>query len=320
MTTPSENTTRKRFPPWLRKRVPAAGDRQKVHRLLDTLNLSTVCQSAHCPNQCECFSKGTATFMILGDVCTRDCRFCAVAHGQPPPPSPTEPDRVAEAAAELGLTYVVVTSVTRDDLPDGGADHFRKTILALRQRARCRVEVLIPDFKGDAEALKTVLSAEPEVLNHNIETVLRLYPDVRPAANYRQSLDLLNRAKNNLKQGLTKSGLMLGLGETSEEIVSALRDLRDVGCDLLTLGQYLQPSPKHHPVVRFVPPDEFDEYARQARDMGFAGAASGPFVRSSYRAGDLFRDASSGASKNDRDRSDTDTSLCGGSEGHAHRS
>jgi len=283
-----------RFPPWLKKRVPAAGETERVRGLLHGLRLATVCQSARCPNQCECFSRGTATFLILGDVCTRDCAFCAVRRGAASPPEPDEPDRVAEAAARMNLTHVVVTSVTRDDLPDGGAEHFRRTILALRARVRAAVEALTPDFRGQAAAIDAVCSAQPEVYNHNIETVPRLYPSVRPSANYRQSLDLLRRAKNNLPERLTKSGLMAGLGETRDEMLAALADLRSAGCDLVTIGQYLRPTSAHHPVVRFITPEEFEDYAEEARRLGFLSVASAPFVRSSYHAADMFLDAEGG--------------------------
>ena len=285
---------RGKFPPWLHKRIPCDGEAERVRGLLKDLHLATVCQSAHCPNMGECFSQGTATFMILGDVCTRNCRFCAVKHGEVAPPDPEEPARVAEAALAMGLKYVVITSVTRDDLPDGGADQFRKTVLALHDRLSARVEVLTPDFQGDATAIEQVCSAHPEVYNHNIETVPRLYPTVRPAANYEQSLDLIERAKNNLPRGLTKSGIMVGLGETREELLSAMADLRSVGCDLLTVGQYLQPTPDHLPVERFVTPEEFADLETQAKDIGFAGAGCGPFVRSSYHAGQMFDVAKNG--------------------------
>ena len=289
MKTDLRKDTPRRFPPWLKKRVPAAGEQERVQSLLKDLRLCTVCRSARCPNLCECFSLGTATFMILGDACTRDCRFCAVKHGNAlPPPDPQEPARVAEAAARLQLRHVVVTSVTRDDLPDGGAEHFRKTIFALRDRLDCRVEVLTPDFQGDCSAVDCVVLARPDVYNHNVETAPRLYRTVRPAAAYRRSLDLLERVGNNSSAVTTKSGLMVGLGETREEILSVLRDLRAVGCLMITIGQYLQPTPAHIPVARFVTPEAFHEYEVQARRMGFAGVASGPFVRSSYHAGTMF--------------------------------
>ncbi|MFZ0132732.1 MAG: lipoyl synthase, partial [Desulfobacterales bacterium] len=257
--------------------------------------LHTVCQEAKCPNIWECFSSRTATFLILGDRCTRNCRFCAVAHLPVEPPDAGEPERVAEAVAKMGLGYVVVTSVTRDDLPDGGAGHFAATIRAIRRRVpRAGIEVLIPDFQGNAAALRSVLDARPHVLNHNIETVPRLYAEVRPGAVYSRSLALLGQARRHDASVATKSGLMLGLGETDTEIRQTLRDLLDVGCRLLTLGQYLQPSRDHLPVARYVPPAEFDQWKQSALQMGFNEVASGPFVRSSYHAQELFSTASGG--------------------------
>ncbi len=289
MSVAAEKNRRRRFPSWLKKRVPAGGDIEQVRDLLRGLGLATVCQSARCPNLCECFARGTATFMILGSVCTRNCRFCAVAHGICSPPNPDEPARVAEAAVRMGLRYVVVTSVTRDDLPDGGAEQFRNVILALRKRLRSRIEVLIPDFQGSIRAVERVASALPEVLNHNVETVPRLYHQARPAADYRRSLALLRRVNGRFPEILTKSGIMVGLGETHEEVVSVLEDLRKVGCDMVTIGQYLQPTCAHLPIRRFVPPEEFAEYEREAREMGFVSVASGPFVRSSYHADAMFK-------------------------------
>ncbi|HDI59322.1 MAG TPA: lipoyl synthase [Desulfobacteraceae bacterium] len=281
-------------PAWLRKRLPSGPAYESVRRLLGKAGLHTVCQSARCPNQFECFTRHTATFMILGDHCTRDCRFCAVSHGPPEPVDPDEPRRVAEAAAHLGLRYVVVTSVTRDDLPDGGADLFAAVIHALRQRIPgVRVEVLIPDFQGRRRALETVLAAGPVVLNHNLETVARLYPAARPQADYRRSLDLLARSRRAAPRILTKSGLMLGLGESEAEIRTALADLRAAGVQVLTLGQYLQPTAAHLPVARYLTPETFESWRREALAMGFAAVASGPFVRSSYRAEALCDDARS---------------------------
>ncbi len=279
---------RRRFPEWMKKRVPASGTIEEVRDLLKELSLPTVCQSARCPNQCECFAAGTATFMILGDRCTRDCRFCAVPHGPSGPPDPTEPERLAEAAARLKLRHVVVTSVTRDDLPDGGASHFRETIHALRRRLDCTVEVLTPDFRGDADAIACVARARPDVFNHNLETIARLYPIARPDAHYDRSLQLLAEVKRIEPEATTKSGLMVGLGETMEETLGAMRDLRAVHCDLLTIGQYLQPTPDHVEIARFVTPDEFAELEARGREMGFAAVASGPFVRSSYHAGEMM--------------------------------
>ena len=291
MSTEVQDRPRRRFPPWLRKRIPADGDAQRVRALLKDLRLATVCQSARCPNLCECFSRGTATFMILGSVCSRNCRFCAVPNGPVSPPEADEPDRVAEATSQLELKHVVVTSVTRDDLADGGAEQFRRTILAIKARTQAHVEVLTPDFQGNKSAIAHVASANPNVYNHNVETIERLYPDIRPEANYRRSLDLLGQVARDHPSVLTKSGIMVGLGETRDEVLKVLRDLRAVGCALLTVGQYLQPTPTHAPIARFVPPEEFADYEQAARGMGFAGAASGPFVRSSYNAGALFENA-----------------------------
>ena len=247
--------------------------------------LHTVCQEAKCPNMWECFSQETATFLIMGPRCTRDCRFCAVEHGPLGPPDPEEPVRVAEAAHNMGLRYVVVTSVTRDDLPDGGAHFFAETIREIRKRKPdTLVEVLIPDFQGDQAALRTVLEARPDVLNHNLETVPRLYPLVRPQADYRRSLECLRQAGQYDPAIPTKSGLMLGLGESSKEVEKTLQDLVEVGCRMLTLGQYLQPSREHLPVRQFVHPERFEIWRDTALGMGFSQVASGPFVRSSYHA------------------------------------
>lgn len=277
-------------PPWLRVRLPSGPRYEQTRRLLELGRLHTVCQEAGCPNMFECFSRHTATFLILGDHCTRNCTFCAVKQGVPHPPDPDEPRRVADAAAELKLRYVVVTSVTRDDLPDGGADQFAATIRSLRRRiAGVRVEVLIPDFQGDPQALQTVLDARPDVLNHNIESVPRLYATVRPQAVYERSLRLLERAAVRAPRITTKSGLMLGLGETDDEIRTSLTDLRRVRCRIITLGQYLQPGPDNHPVVRYVPPEEFSRWRDAALGMGFDEAVAGPFVRSSYQAERSFR-------------------------------
>ncbi|RJQ65302.1 MAG: lipoyl synthase [Desulfobacteraceae bacterium] len=272
-------------PPWLRVRFPSGPQYEQTRRLLQQGRLHTVCQEACCPNMFECFSQHTATFLILGEHCTRNCSFCTVKHGVPQPPDPDEPQRVADAAADLNLTYVVVTSVTRDDLPDGGAGHFGATIHALRERnPDVRVEVLIPDFKGDPHALQKVLEVRPDVLNHNIETVPRLYPTVRPQADYRQSLRLLESSARQAPHVPTKSGLMLGLGEGEQEIEATLADLRRAHCRLLTLGQYLQPGPQNHPVVRYVSPEEFSRWRDVALAMEFEEVAAGPFVRSSYQA------------------------------------
>lgn len=278
-----------RLPPWIRVRVPAGGTAAAVYDLLGQKALHTVCQGAQCPNRHECFSRGTATFMILGDVCTRDCLFCAVRTGRPGAPDPGEPGRVAEAAARMGLRHVVVTSVTRDDLPDGGAAVFAATIRAIRERlSGAIVEVLTPDFMGREADIAVVLDARPDVFNHNLETVRRLQPEIRPAADYERSLGALRFAGRYTPRPAVKSGLMVGLGETDEELLEAIADLRAAGCDLLTVGQYLAPSARHAPVRRFVPPEQFAAYARHATELGFRGVASGPLVRSSYQADRLF--------------------------------
>jgi lipoic acid synthetase len=251
------------------------------------LKLETVCESAKCPNRTECWSQRTATFMILGNVCTRPCGFCSVPKGKTEALEADEPERVAEAAHRLGLKYVVITSVTRDDLPDGGAEHFYRSVLAVRERTSATVEVLTPDFLGNRQAIDRVIAAQPEVFNHNTETVPRLYHRVRRNADYRRTLDLLRQVKTADPGMTTKSGLMLGLGETVDELFDVLADLRAVDCNILTLGQYLQPTPDHLPVERFVPPEEFDEIGNLARRMGFSLVASGPFVRSSYHAGEM---------------------------------
>jgi lipoic acid synthetase len=255
------------------------------------LKLETVCESAKCPNRTECWSQRTATFMILGNVCTRPCGFCSVPKGKTEALEADEPERVAEAAERLGLKYVVITSVTRDDLADGGAEHFYRSVLAVRERTGATVEVLTPDFLGNRAAIDRVVESRPEVFNHNTETVPRLYHRVRRNAEYQRTLDLLAHVKQTAPGMTTKSGLMLGLGETVEELLDVLADLRRAGCDILTLGQYLQPSPVHLPVERFVPPEEFDEIGRLARRMGFSLVASGPFVRSSYHAGEMAAEA-----------------------------
>lgn len=248
-------------------------------------SLNTVCQSAHCPNIGECFERGTATFLILGNRCSRNCGFCAVPSGVPLPPDDSEPEQVALAAEALGLRYVVVTSVTRDDLPDGGASQFAETIKAIRRRLpSSRVEVLIPDFQGSLRGLNVVLHALPDVLNHNLETVPRLYPLVRRQADYLRSLGLLRKAKELEPRLLTKSGLMLGLGETREEVTGVLEDLKAADCDILTLGQYLQPSPRHLEVARYIAPEEFAGLKEEALGLGFAHVEAGPLVRSSYHA------------------------------------
>ncbi|MCK4283180.1 MAG: lipoyl synthase [Candidatus Brocadiae bacterium] len=280
--------TRTRLPPWLRKRLSPGEDMQPVLNLLKELSLRTVCQDARCPNIAECFGRGTATFMILGGVCTRGCTFCAVARGRPAPPEPGEPDRISEAVRRLGLSHVVVTSVTRDDLPDGGSGHFAQTIRAVHRDTTATVEVLTPDFKGRLEDVDRVLDAAPEVFNHNVETVARLYAAVRPQADYGRSLGVLARAAGSPLSPITKSGLMLGLGEAEDELLAVLADLRRAGCRALTLGQYLAPSAAHRPVAEFVRPERFEQLKARALEMGFEAVASGPFVRSSYKAGRLL--------------------------------
>ena len=277
-------------PRWLKKRLPTGPEYEKVKELIGKDRLHTVCQEAKCPNMWECFSQQTATFLIMGSRCTRNCRFCSVAEGPAGPPDPAEPSRVAAAARQMGLSYVVITSVTRDDLADGGAAFFAETIEAVHRRIpSARVEVLIPDFQGNAEALQAVLEAHPDVLNHNIETVPRLYPLVRPQARYERSLQLLSRVPKYAPGLPIKSGLMLGLGESSEEIRATLKDLIDTGCRILTLGQYLQPSKAHLAVKRFVTPEEFEKWRKIATEIGFSKVASGPFVRSSYQAKELYQ-------------------------------
>jgi lipoic acid synthetase len=277
-----------RMPRWLSRPIAPPGRGAHVRGLLDELGLHTVCQSARCPNQGECFGNGTATFLIMGDVCTRGCRFCAVETGEPAPLDPDEPRRVAEAVERLGLSHVVVTSVTRDDLSDGGAGHFAGTVRAIREALPdVTVEVLTSDFAGDHGAVDLVVDAAPDVFNHNVETIPRLYPEVRPGADYRRSLGVLARAKRRCSTLPTKSGLMLGLGETLDEVRAVMRDLRVAGCDLLTIGQYLRPSKEHLPVAGFVSPDLFGALEDDALAMGFVAVASAPFVRSSYRAGEM---------------------------------
>jgi lipoyl synthase len=291
---PAAAGPRPRIPPWLRTRLPTTDTFAHTRALLDELKLHTVCQSAACPNHWECWSKGTATFMIGGDRCTRACAFCAVTTAKPLPLDTDEPARVAEATCRLRLRHVVITAVARDDLVDGGADHFRRTIEAVRTRSPGTViEVLTPDFKARADAINTVLAARPHIFNHNLETVRRLTPAVRSRATYDRSLAVLAQVKARDGQSVySKSGLMLGLGETEEEIFAALADLRKVRCDLLTLGQYLQPTVGHLPVADYVTPEKFAEYGARARQMGFLHVASAPMVRSSYHADDFSPAAS----------------------------
>ena len=278
-----------RLPTWIRTRVPDSGESDAVRSILEASGLHTVCTSAHCPNIYECFNRGTATFMILGETCTRDCAFCAVETGKPLPPDPDEPARVAQAAAKMKLKHVVITSVTRDDLDDGGAASFAGTISAVRLALpEATIEVLIPDFKGAQAALETVLGARPDVFNHNLETVRRLQAAIRPQADYERSLRVLRVAAGWRPKVIVKSGLMVGLGERDEELEEAMRDLLAAGCQVLTIGQYLAPSDAHAPVVRFVEPAGFDGYGRRALELGFKAVASGPMVRSSYKAGEVL--------------------------------
>jgi lipoic acid synthetase len=281
----------RRLPPWLRQNLAPGGGHGETAALIAELGLETVCSSAKCPNRLECWSQRTATFMILGNVCTRPCGFCSVPKGRTEAVEADEPERVAEAARRLGLAHVVITSVTRDDLPDGGAEHFRRTILAVRQATGAVIEVLVPDFLGKPAALERVMEAEPDVFNHNTETVPRLYRAVRGRKSvYAWTLEILAAAKRLRPAVRTKSGLMLGLGETRDELLDVLADLLDHGVDFLTLGQYLQPAADALPVDRYVPPEEFDELGRLARQMGFRNVASGPLVRSSYHAREMHED------------------------------
>jgi len=274
-----------RKPDWLKVRAPGGPRYIRLKGLLREWNLHTVCEEAHCPNIGECWEDLTATFMILGDVCTRNCGYCAVAHGRPVWEDREEPERVARAVKALGLEHVVVTSVNRDDLADGGAAVFAATVRAIRREAPgCRVEVLVPDFQGSAEALQTVLDARPDILNHNIETVPRLYKVARHGGRYERSLELFRRARRAAPDLLTKSGLILGLGEECEELRATMSDLRAADVNILTLGQYLRPSPQHLPIARFYRPDEFRELAEEGKRMGFAHVEAGPLVRSSYHA------------------------------------
>jgi lipoic acid synthetase len=276
-------------PDWLRKKITANPNQKMVEGLLKELALNTVCSAAQCPNYFECFSAKTATFMILGTNCTRNCSFCNVTYGAPDAVDPFEPGRVAEAAARLGLRYVVVTSVTRDDLPDGGAAHFAQTIREIHEKSpETAVEVLIPDFKGDMDAVSLVAEARPAVISHNMETVKALYREVRPQAEYRRSLELLKHIKRADCGVRSKSGIMLGLGEAREQVMELFDDLREADCEFLTIGQYLAPSTAHHAVREYVHPDIFDELKETAERKGFSFVASAPFVRSSYHAGEAL--------------------------------
>ena len=277
-------------PDWLRVKLPGGEEYHRIKGLLRTANLHTVCEEAVCPNIGECFGQGTATFLILGDVCTRRCNFCAVAKGVPSALEEGEPEKIARVVKQIGLRHIVITSVTRDDLPDGGAGHYAKTIKATRtENPTCTIEVLIPDFKGSEKAVETVLNESPHILNHNLETVPRLYPDVRPGADYNRSLSLLEEAKESDPELTTKSGLILGMDEEHHEIIDVMSDLRDVGCDILTIGQYLCPGKGFLPVKRFYHPDEFIHLKYEGEKMGFRHVESGPLVRSSYHAAEQFK-------------------------------
>jgi lipoic acid synthetase len=281
----SEAAVMRRHPPWLKVRAPGGPGYVETLGVVKGLGLHTVCEEARCPNLGECWAHKTATFMLLGDTCTRNCGFCAVAHGKPLAVDPHEPEHVGEAVARLGLRHVVVTSVNRDDLPDGGASHFAATARAIRRAApECRIEVLVPDFQGDLAAVATVVEAPVEIFNHNVETVPRLYRRVRPGAKYERSLSVLAAARDAAGRRLTKAGLMLGLGEEEEELSAVFADLRRVGCDILTLGQYLRPTRNHLAVERYLPPEEFERLRIIARELGFRHVESGPLVRSSYHA------------------------------------
>ncbi len=279
-----------RKPRWLRMKIPTGEVPVWVNHLLKENHLHTVCEEAHCPNIGECWGMGTATFLIMGDTCTRNCRFCNVRTGRPAPLDPEEPRRVAEAAEKMNLRHVVITSVDRDDLPDGGAAHFAETIRRVREALPfSTIEVLIPDFRGNPEPLRVIMEARPDVLNHNIEMVRRLYPAVRPQGKYEWALAVLRNARAMRPDGLTKSGMMLGLGESWEEILETMRDLREADVDIFTVGQYLQPSRKHWPVSRYYTPEEFARLKELGLEMGFKWVESGPLVRSSYRAEEQVR-------------------------------
>ncbi len=276
-------------PDWLKVKIHGSEALNEVYNMLRQLSLHTVCEEANCPNIMECFSKKTATLMILGNICTRNCTFCAVSKGRPQPPDQEEPVHVAQAVATLNLQHVVITSVTRDDLTDGGAGQFAMVIEKLHElNQHVIVEVLIPDLKGDPAALSQIIKAKPKIINHNIETIPRLYPEVRPMAVYQRSLGLLKNVKLSNADILTKSGFMVGLGEKTEEVIQLMRDLRNTNCDILTIGQYLAPSPSHHPVIEYIHPDIFERYRQTALQLGFRHVASGPLVRSSYHANQMI--------------------------------
>ena len=276
-----------RKPEWLKIKIKAGHNKVNISNILKKYNLNTVCAEAGCPNECDCFNRGTATFMILGKNCTRNCKFCKVTKAEPEEVNPQEPNNIAKAIKEMNLKHTVITSVTRDDLPDGGASHFASTISEIKKICpQVTVEVLIPDFEGNYDSLKKVIDAKPNVLNHNVETIPDLYSAVRPMAVYERSLELLKRVKEIDSSIYTKSGFMVGLGENEDQVIELLKDLKNVKCDIITIGQYLQPSKDHYKVVEYVHPDKFKKYENIAKDMGFKYIASGPLVRSSYHAED----------------------------------
>lgn len=283
------NPSSRRLPPWLKRLLPTGDVLLQTRAIVERSGVATVCEEARCPNLSECWSHRHATFMILGDRCTRRCHFCAVTTARPEPPKADEPARLAQAVAELGLRHVVITAVARDDLADEGAGHFAECVRQIRERSpECAIEVLPADFHARDELLALLCDAGPDIYNHNQETVERLSPSIRPQARYRRSLEVLRKVKLRMPDVYTKSGLMVGLGETHEELYQTMQDLRDAGVDILTVGQYLRPSEDHVPVKRYVPPAEFDEIAEEAREIGFLSVASGPFVRSSYNAADVY--------------------------------
>ena len=283
--TETETPRPKRRPRWLKVQAPTGETYRNIKRLMRSKSLHTICEEAHCPNIGECWGHGTATFLILGDICTRSCRFCDVTTGRPEPIDWEEPERVAQAVQAMGLRHVVITSVNRDEREDGGAPIFAQCIERIRElQPGCTIEVLIPDFKGDVDALKIVMDARPDILNHNVETVKRLFRDIQPQDHYEWAITTLTNAKKLWPQAVTKSGIMVGLGETFEEVVEVMRDLREIDVDILTIGQYLQPSRQHIPIDRYYTPKEFEEFERLGLEMGFKWVESGPLVRSSYNA------------------------------------
>ncbi|MCF8002137.1 MAG: lipoyl synthase [Halanaerobiales bacterium] len=277
-----------KYPDWLKKRINLDNDYQETEKILKDLNINTVCQAAFCPNMGECFSSGVATFMILGNICTRNCRFCDIKNGETETVDPKEPENIKNAVSQLNLEHIVITSVTRDDLEDNGSKQFAAVLKSVKKNKAVTIEVLTPDFKGEFKDIKRVVDLGPDVYNHNIETVPRLYSQVRPQAKYNRSIELLKTVKEINSDIITKSGIMLGLGEKKEEVIEVMKDLRKVNCDIITIGQYLQPSPKHAELKEYVTPKKFKEYKNIALRNGFRAVASNPFVRSSYRAKKLF--------------------------------